>query len=115
LAAISLLEYAPEGADLGRVLQLVAVHDLVEIDAGDTFAYDVNAAVHASKAERERIAAERVFGLLPADQAVWLRALWEEFEAQETAEARFANALDRFQALLQNAAAGPRRRSPSAR
>lgn len=106
LAAITLADYAPPGANLLRVLELVAVHDLVEIDAGDTFAYDTDEQVHVSKAERERAGADRVFGLLPADQAVRLRALWEEFEAQETVEARFANALDRFQALLQNAGAG---------
>ena len=106
LAAITLADYAPPGTNLLRVLELVAVHDLVEIDAGDTFAYDADAQVHVSKAGRERAAADRVFGLLPADQTVRLRALWEEFEAQETVEARFANALDRFQALLQNAGAG---------
>ena len=106
LAAIALLEYAPAGTDLRRVLELLAVHDLVEIDAGDTFAYDHDPQAHATKANRERAAAERVFGLLPADQAARLRASWEEFEAQETDAARFANALDRLQALLQNAGAG---------
>ena len=104
LAALALREHAPAGVDLGRVLELVIVHDLVEIDAGDTFAYDV--AAHHDKAERERAAAARIFGLLPRDQGERLRGLWEEFEAAETPEAGCANALDRLQALLQNMQAG---------
>jgi putative hydrolase of HD superfamily len=104
LAAVALREYAPPGIDVPRVLELVAVHDLVEIDAGDTFAYDVVGA--ATKADRERTAADRIFGLLPRDQADLLRGRWEEFEAMATPEARFANALDRLQALLQNMQAG---------
>lgn len=104
LAAMALHEYAPEGTDLLRVLELVTVHDLVEIDAGDTFAYDPDAGL--DKAERERAAADRIFGLMPPAEEVRLRALWEEFEANESPEARFANALDRFQALLQNLKAG---------
>jgi len=105
LAAIALREYAPD-VDLQRVLELVAVHDLVEIDAGDTFAYDPDGRVHMTKTDRERAAADRVFGLLPADQGARLRERWEEFEAMESAEARYANALDRLQALLQNMSAG---------
>ncbi len=104
LAAITLGEWAPPGVNLQRVLELVVVHDLVEIDAGDTFAYDI--AGNVGKAERERAAAERVFGLLPPDQTAAIRALWEEFEAQQTDESRYANALDRLQALLQNMEAG---------
>jgi putative hydrolase of HD superfamily len=104
LAAMTLHEYGPEGMDTSRVLELVVVHDLVEIDAGDTFAYDV--AGQDTRAARERAAADRIFGLLPVDQAHRLRALWEEFEAISTPEARFANALDRLQALLQNMKAG---------
>jgi putative hydrolase of HD superfamily len=104
LAAMTLAEYAPPGFDLRRVLELLTVHDLVEIDAGDTFAYDL--AGHETKAQRERDAAERIFGLLPADQAVRFRACWEEFEARHTTEAKYANALDRLQALLQNMQAG---------
>lgn len=104
LAAIALKEYAPEGVDVSRVLELVAIHDLVEIDAGDTFAYD--AAGAATKPARERAAADRIFGLLPPDQGRVLRARWEEFEGMTTAEARYANALDRLQALLQNMQAG---------
>jgi putative hydrolase of HD superfamily len=104
LAAMILHEYGPAGLDTSRVLELVVVHDLVEIDAGDTFAYDVGA--HETKAAREGAAADRIFGLLPADQAQRFRALWEEFEAMSTPEARLANALDRLQALLQNMKAG---------
>jgi putative hydrolase of HD superfamily len=104
LAAMILREYAAERVDLLRVLELVTVHDLVEIDAGDAFAYD--AAAQSARAARELAAADRLFGLLPADQAGYVRGLWEEFEAQETVEARVANALDRFQPLLQNAHSG---------
>jgi putative hydrolase of HD superfamily len=104
LAAMTLAEWAPAGVDLRRVLELVVVHDLVEIDAGDTFAYDVVA--NDSKAAREQAAADRIFGILPEEQAAQVRALWDEFEAQKTAESRYANALDRLQALLQNTQAG---------
>jgi putative hydrolases of HD superfamily len=104
LAAMTLEEYAPAGTDLPHALALLIVHDLVEIDAGDTFAYDVGA--QDSKAERERLAADRIFGLLEDDQASRFRSLWEEFEAQETASARFANALDRLQPLLLNMQSG---------
>jgi len=100
--ATVLAEHAPEGLDLRRTLAMLLVHDVVEIDAGDTFAFDTEG--NADKEERERRAADRLFGLLPADQADELRALWDEFEAHETTEARFANALDRFHALLQNTA-----------
>lgn len=103
LAALALGEYAP-GVDVGRVLQLVVIHDLVEIDAGDTFAYDP--AAHVTKQEREQAAADRLFGMLPLDQRATFRALWDEFEAHTTPEARFANALDRFQALLLNSQSG---------
>lgn len=98
--ALALGEYAEPGTDLARVVELLIVHDVVEIDAGDTFAFD--AAGNASKAERETAAAARIFGLLPADAATRLRALWDEFEANDSLEARFANALDRMQALLLN-------------
>ena len=104
LAALTLREYAPADIDIGRVLELVAVHDLVEIDAGDTFAYDARG--YESKAERERAAAERLFGMLPEEQGARFHHLWGEFETQETPESRFANALDRLQALLQNMEAG---------
>ncbi len=104
LAAMIMRRYSERAVDLLRVLEMLAVHDLVEIDAGDTFAYDV--AGQVTKAEREAAAASRVFGLLPADQRDHVTGLWEEFEAQESPEARFANALDRLQPLLQNACAG---------
>lgn len=102
--ALALGEYAPPGTDLAHAIELLLVHDVVEIDADDTFAFDV--AGNASKAARETAAADRLFGLLPQDIGRELRALWDEFEAGETLEARFANALDRFQALVQNDAAG---------
>jgi putative hydrolases of HD superfamily len=95
-------EYAPAGADVSRAILQCLVHDVVEIDAGDTFAYD--SASHADKGERERLAATRLFGLLPLDQGIAMRALWEEFEENETPTARFANALDRMQPLLANIA-----------
>jgi putative hydrolase of HD superfamily len=103
LAAIVMREYSAVEVNLLRVLEMLAVHDLVEIDAGDTFAYDSDDLV--TKAERELAAAERIFALLPTDQASRLRLLWEEFEAQHTADARFANAMDRLQPVLQNASA----------
>ena len=98
--ALALGEYAPEGTDLAHAIELLLVHDVVEIDADDTFAFDV--AANVDKASRETAAAERLFGLLPDDMAHDLRARWEEFEAGETPEARFANALDRLQPLMQN-------------
>jgi putative hydrolases of HD superfamily len=100
LMAAVLAEHAPAGADVARAVGMVLVHDLVEIDAGDTFAYDATANV--GKAEREQRAAERIFGLLPPEQAAELRALWVEFEKNATAEARYANAIDRLQPLLNN-------------
>ena len=104
LAAMVLRDHLATPCDLLRVLELLVVHDLVEIDAGDTFAYDRSA--HATKAARETVAADRIFGLLPPEQAGRFRALWEEFEAAESIEARFANAVDRVQPLLQNAFSG---------
>jgi putative hydrolase of HD superfamily len=83
---------------------MLLIHDIVEIDAGDTFAYDV--AGYSDKEERESRAADRIFGLLPADQTAELRALWDEFEAAATAESRYANALDRLQPLLLNSRTG---------
>ncbi|MBI4886105.1 MAG: HD domain-containing protein [Acidobacteria bacterium] len=103
LAAMILREHAAADVDLPRVIEMLAVHDLVEIDAGDTFAYD--ATHQLTKDDREAAAADRLFPMLPPDQAKRLRALWEEFEAGETPDARFASALDRLQPLLQNAGA----------
>ncbi|WP_414660066.1 HD domain-containing protein [Horticoccus sp. 23ND18S-11] len=101
LCVIVLAEHANvRTLDVLRVLKMIIVHDLVEIDAGDTFAYDVAAMAHQH--EREAIAADRIFGLLPPDQAVEFRALWDEFEAKTTPEAKFATAVDRFQPMLLN-------------
>ncbi|HEY9596335.1 MAG TPA: HD domain-containing protein [Cyanophyceae cyanobacterium] len=101
LMAMLLAEYAPvPEVDILRVIKMLLIHDLVEIDAGDTFCYDVQG--NQDKAARETEAATRLFGLLPEEQGIELRTLWEEFEAQETDAARFAGALDRLQPLLQN-------------
>jgi putative hydrolase of HD superfamily len=104
LVIMVLREYGAPGVDWIRVVEMVAVHDLVEIDAGDVSAYDVDA--FAAKAVREQAAAGRIFGLLPPDQQSHFRELWDEFEAHATPEARFANAVDRLQPLLQNAHSG---------
>jgi len=101
LMAVLLAEHAAGGGlDVGRVVKMVLVHDLVEIDAGDTFCYDAEG--NRTKAIREQAAADRIFGLLPADQGAEVRGLWEEFEARRTPEARFAAALDRLQPLMHN-------------
>ena len=104
LFALVLAEHADEPVDIARVLAMVLLHDLVEIDAGDTFAYDE--AGYETKVAREQAAADRLFGLLPGEQGAELRAMWEEHEAGTTAEARFSNALDRLQPVLLNHAAG---------
>lgn len=98
--ALVLAEHAREPVDALRAASLLLVHDIVEIDAGDTYCYDDEAA--ADKPERERAAADRLFGMLPADQVGELRKLWDEFEAGETREAKFARALDRLMPLLHN-------------
>ncbi len=100
--AMVLAEHANHPPDILKVLKMVLVHDIVEIDAGDTFGYDD--AGHDDKAEREQRAADRLFSLLPDDQANELRALWDEFEARETSDARFALALDRLNPILLNLA-----------
>lgn len=98
--AILLAEYASEPVDVTRVMKMLLIHDVVEIDAGDTFAYDtVNI---ATQNHREQRAADRLFGMLPAEQRDEVRALWEEFEHRATPESKYANALDRLQPLLQN-------------
>lgn len=102
--AVTLAEHAPADVHVDRVVRMLLVHDIVEVDAGDTFAFDV--AGNHDKADRERAAADRIFGLLPTETGTVFRALWEEFEAGETPDARMANALDRFAALLQNTAHG---------
>ncbi len=102
LMVIVLAEHANfPSLDRLHVLKMLLIHDLVEIDAGDTFAYDE--AALAGQHEREARGAERVFGLLPADQAAEFRALWDEFEAKQTPESKFAAALDRLQPMLLNA------------
>jgi putative hydrolase of HD superfamily len=106
-----LAEYADEPIDVGHTVKLVVVHDLVEIYAGDTPLYDDE--LRTSQVERELAAADRLFGLLPDDQAREFRALWDEFEARETPEARFAKAIDRLEPNLLNwMAAGGTWRTP---
>lgn len=101
LCVIVLAEHAnAKQLDVLRVLKMVILHDLVEIDAGDTFAYDT--AAMANQHEREAVAADRIFGLLPRDQALEFRAVWDEFEARQTPESKFAAAVDRFQPMLLN-------------
>ncbi len=102
--AMVLAEHAKAPVDLFRVLKMILVHDLVEIDAGDTYCYDEKG--NRDKAEREGRAADRIFSLLPRDQAVEFRSLWEEFESRQTPDAVFAAALDRLQPLLNNFRAG---------
>lgn len=104
LMAMLLQEYAEEKVDVLKVMTMVLIHDLVEIDAGDTYAYDTVGA--QSKREREVKAADRIFGILPEDQGKYFRALWDEFEAYETADAKYAHLLDNFQPLLLNDASG---------
>lgn len=100
MMALVLAEYAPPGTDILHAVKLLLLHDLVEIDAGDTFCYNILG--NQDKAEREVQAANRLYGLLPNEQGRELKALWEEFEEQKTVEARFATALDRLQPLIHN-------------
>lgn len=100
LMALVLAKYARETVDMLRVLKMVLLHDIVEIDAGDTFCYDTEGERH--RLEREEKAAERIFGLLPPEQAHEFYELWYEFESRQTAEAKFAAALDRLHPLLHN-------------
>ena len=95
-----LSEYANEPIDVLHTIGMLLIHDLVEIDAGDTYAYDEKGAT--TKEYKEKQAAERIYGLLPEDQGQWLKALWEEFEAYETPEAKFAHVLDNCQPLFLN-------------
>ena len=104
LFAMVLGEHAPEGVDRLRVIRMLLIHDLVEIDAGDAPIFgEVD---ETAKEAEERAAARRLFGLLPEDQGTELLALWEEFEANETPDARFAKSLDRFQPPNLNLASG---------
>ena len=100
LMAVLLQEYAKEKIDVLKVMTMVLIHDLVEIDAGDTYAYDEEGA--KTKRERELRAADRIFGILPEDQGSYFRELWDEFEAFETADAKYAHMLDRLQPFLLN-------------
>jgi putative hydrolase of HD superfamily len=101
LTVLVLSEYAAgKTIDVFRVVKMLLIHDLVEIDAGDTYCYDDQGS--QDQAQREEIAADRIFNILPEDQARSFRNLWDEFEARETAESRLANALDRLQPFLLN-------------
>ena len=97
-------EYAREKVDVGRVAQMCVVHDLVEVYAGDTFAYDVKG--NEDKEAREAAAADRLFGQIPVEQGKMIRELWEEFDAMETADAKYAACLDRIQPFLHNTLTG---------
>ena len=98
---IVLAEHADKPIDVLKVLKMVLIHDIVEIDAGDTFIYDTTKS--HTNTDEELLAAKRIFGLLPTEQAEEFIAIWEEFEAGETDEAKFARSMDRFEPLLQNA------------
>lgn len=100
LFVMTLAEHSNQPIDVLRVMKMLLIHDVVEIDAGDTFAYDTTRL--ADQHDREAAAATRIFGLLPDDQAGDFRSLWDEFEARATADARFAHAIDRCQAMLLN-------------
>lgn len=100
MMTIVLAEHSNVKVDVLKVLKMVLIHDIVEIDAGDIFLYDTTTS--HTNTEAERMAAERIFGLLPKDQSEELIALWEEFEACETDEAKFAKSMDRLEPLLQN-------------
>ncbi len=104
LMAMVLAEHSEQQVDLFRVIKMILVHDLVEIDAGDTYCYDEKG--NKDKPEREKMAADRIFNLLPQDQAFEFRLLWEEFEARQSPDAVFAAALDRLQPLLNNFRSG---------
>jgi putative hydrolase of HD superfamily len=104
IAAFVLSETAASNIDLLKVLKIALIHDLVEVDAGDTFIYDE--AAKKGQAEREALAAQRIFGLLPEDQATELLALWREFEDGQTPESRYARAIDRVSAVILNYASG---------
>lgn len=105
LMSLALADHAPAGTDLTKVMAMLLLHDLVEIDAGDLFVY-ADAAAQARQSEAERAAADRIFSILPAPRAAVMRALWEEFEQRQTPEAKFARALDRLQPMLINMVTG---------
>ena len=100
LMAIVLAEHSDQPIDILKVVKMVLIHDIVEIDAGDVFIYDTQK--NHDNTDEERLAANRIFGLLPKKQADEMIAIWEEFEAGETNEAKFAKSMDRLEPLLQN-------------
>ncbi|QQD11591.1 HD domain-containing protein [Sphingobacterium sp. UDSM-2020] len=100
MMALILAEHANEPIDVLKVVKMVLIHDIVEIDAGDTFIYDMQK--NHVNTDQERLAANRIFGLLPQEQSKEFIAVWEEFEAGLTAEAKFARTMDRLEPLLQN-------------
>lgn len=102
IMTLLLSEYSNEKIDVLKTIGMLLIHDLVEIDAGDTYAYDEVG--RATQYERESVAADRLFGILPPDQGEKLRAWWEEFDSGDTPEARFARTMDRIQPLMLNAA-----------
>ena len=102
IMTVLLAGYADEKIDVLKTVTMLLIHDIVEIDAGDTYAYDEDA--KKTQREREVKAADRIFGLLPEKQGKEFRALWEEFEAQETAESKFARTMDNIQPIMLNAA-----------
>lgn len=104
MMAIALAEHANEPVDVLKVIKMVLIHDIVEIDSGDIFIYDTQK--NHTNTNEELKAANRIFGILPEDQAEELIALWTEFEMGETSDARFARTLDRLEPLLQNASNG---------
>ena len=104
LMCMILSEYANEPIDMARTVLMVLTHDLVEIDAGDTYAYDEEA--KKTQGQREKAAADRIFGLLPEDQGKYMRGVWEEFEEGETPEAKFAHTMDNIQPTMLSAATG---------
>ena len=104
MMALILSEYSNEKVDVTRVVPMVLTHDLVEIDAGDTYAYDEAGAL--TKEKREKAAADRIFGILPKEQGTWMRGLWDEFESCNTPESKFAHVLDNSLPLFLNHAAG---------
>jgi putative hydrolases of HD superfamily len=105
MMALALADHAPAGTDLARVISMVLVHDIVEVDAGDLFLY-ADRSAHERQEIAERAAADRIFAILPAEQGAAMRQLWDEFTERKTADAKFARALDRLQPMLENVAVG---------
>ena len=104
LMTLLLSEYSDETIDIARTLALVTLHDVIEIDAGDTYAYDSKG--NATKREREVKAADRIFSILPEEQREYFRGLWDEFEEAKTPESKFAHSMDSIQPIMLNDASG---------